>query len=368
MVSNRGRRQVGVFSVLLFDDLDGDSLADPGELRAESGQFSPPTRRDSLAVTMVWDSASSGRHALVAVLRYPPDMRLSNDTARASLMVSYVPASVVVNEIMPEPVAGRAEYVELLNPLGVDIDLAGWTLRGPAGTTVFSLGRERRILSGGEYLVIASDSTLYTSFPALRSVAGRLVHVLNGSLGLNNDGDDVVIADPGGERIDSVAYMRAWHNPGVDDPAGRSLERIRPSSGSNDPRNWSTCTSPLGGTPGAANSIFTPIVSQATSMSVSPNPFSPDGDGREDFAVVQYRLALQVSVIRLRIYDIRGRLIRTLANNEPAGPRGDVIWDGMDENRRKARIGIYILLLEAIDDRGGTVETAKGTVVLAGVL
>jgi flagellar hook assembly protein FlgD len=103
-------------------------------------------------------------------------------------------------------------------------------------------------------------------------------------------------------------------------------------------------------------------------MSVSPNPFSPDGDGREDFAVVQFHLPLQVSVVRLRIYDVRGRLIRTLANNEPAGPNGEVTWDGTDDARRRARIGIYILLLEAIDDLGGVVETAKGTVVLAGRL
>ncbi len=34
----------------------------------------------------------------------------------------------------------------------------------------------------------------------------------------------------------------------------------------------------------------------------------------------------------------------------------------------KARIGIYIVLLEAINDAGGVIETAKGAVVLAAKL
>ena len=103
-------------------------------------------------------------------------------------------------------------------------------------------------------------------------------------------------------------------------------------------------------------------------LSISPNPFSPDGDGREDFTIVQYELPLTVSTIRARIYDSVGRHVRSLANNEASGARGSIVWDGLDDARRKARMGIYILLLEAIDDRGGVMETAKAVVVLAAKL
>ena len=67
----------------------------------------------------------------------------------------------------------------------------------------------------------------------------------------------------------------------------------------------------------------------------------------------------------MRIYDIQGRLIRTLANSEPSGSRGEIIWDGFDDNRNKARIGIYVVLLEALDASGGNVQALKGVVVVA---
>ena len=70
----------------------------------------------------------------------------------------------------------------------------------------------------------------------------------------------------------------------------------------------------------------------------------------------------------LRIYDIRGRLIRFLANNEPCGGSGDVVWDGYDEARCRVRIGIYIILLEVVDEDREAVLTARGSVVVAGRL
>jgi hypothetical protein len=363
---NRGRRSEGIYAVRLFVDADGDSVADPGEQVAETVGCVSPARRDSASVIVTWDAPVSGTHLMIAVLDYAPDMRASNNTALASLRIAFAPASMIVNEIMADPVAGGTEYIEILNTSGAAVDLHGWTLRGTSGAATFPLGSAR--VGPGRFLVMAADSSLFRSFPRVREADGDCVTILNGSLGLNNDGDNVVIADPTGGAVDSVRYLGTWHNPGVDDVSGRSLERIRPLQGSNDPRNWSTSTDPAGGTPGAPNSIFTPVMPRASSMSVSPNPFSPDGDGREDFAVVQYHLPLQVSMIRARVFDLRGRLIRTIANNEPAGPNGELIWDGLDDGHRKARMGIYIILLEAMDDAGGAVETAKGTVVLAGNL
>jgi hypothetical protein len=40
----------------------------------------------------------------------------------------------------------------------------------------------------------------------------------------------------------------------------------------------------------------------------------------------------------------------------------------MNDERQKARIGIYVVLLEAFDVSGGNVNTMKGVVVLAGKL
>lgn len=185
------------------------------------------------------------------------------------------------------------------------------------------------------------------------------------SLSLNNDGDDVVLRDLTGAVIDSIRYFPSWHNSQVADVSGHSLERIHPELPSNDRRNWSTSTHPLGGTPGQQNSIFTVSIPNSASLSFSPNPFSPDGDGHEDFAMINYEVPATAALLRIRIYDAKGRLIRTLANSEPTGARGSLVWDGMNENREKVRMGIYIVLLEALDASGGTVHSAKGVIVVA---
>ena len=65
------------------------------------------------------------------------------------------------------------------------------------------------------------------------------------------------------------------------------------------------------------------------------------------------------------MYDVNGRMIRTLADGEPSGSHGEIIWDGYNDDHEKARIGIYVLLLEALDSNGGNIQTAKGVVVVA---
>ena len=67
----------------------------------------------------------------------------------------------------------------------------------------------------------------------------------------------------------------------------------------------------------------------------------------------------------MRIYDAIGRLVRTLADGEPSGSHGEIIWDGYRDRNERVRIGIYIVLLEALDAGGGEVRTVKGVVVVA---
>lgn len=129
--------------------------------------------------------------------------------------------------------------------------------------------------------------------------------------------------------------------------------------------NWSTSVDDLGATPGIENSIFTKSVSSASSLSFSPNPFSPDSDGYEDFTLISYNLTEQTAQIRIKIFDDRGRLVRTLVNNKASASSGSVIFDGYDDNNNPLRIGMYIVFLEALNSNNGTVEVLKDVVVVA---
>ncbi len=372
LVRNAGAGDVEKeFSVECFVDANADSLPQPTELLGSVVHVGRVVSRDSLTIALPLKRFSAGEHLLITRVISTEDQTTENNLLRTHLLVGYPRGSVMVNEIMFDPLVGGSEYVELANVGGVPVDLHGWTVvdRSGAGGTDrgIQLASESRFLHPGEFFVLAADSSLLRSYPYLTSVNPSLVCVAGGSrLHLNNDGDDVVVRDRGGSVIDSVAYLPTWHNHGLDDPRGRSLEKIRPGGTSNDRRNWSSCAAPEGGTPARANSITasTALPSSAR-LSVSPNPFSPDGDGVEDFAVIRYRLLPDVGMVRLRIFDARGRLIRNLANNEPIGSQGEVVWDGRDDDGRKARIGPYILLLEAVDGTPGVIETAKAVVVVA---
>jgi hypothetical protein len=315
---------------------------------------------------------ASGTYAVIALLDYPGDMRTSDNVAISAVHVGFSPGAIVINEIMYAPLPGNSEYVEFINPGKTDVDLSGWTLSDLPGSdgqsNTFTLASGSRIFHPGEFFVLAADSSALNLFPFLTAVEPRLLTIVNKGLSLNNEGDRLVLRDPGGSNIDSLDYSPSWHHPSVTDETGRSLEKINPLLRSGDSRSWSTCTRTLGGTPGEQNSLYSAQFHLASRLSFSPNPFSPDGDGYEDVTIIHFELPVEVATISVSIYDVRGRLIRRLADNEPSGSRGEIVWNGYDDEQQKARIGMYLVYLEALSVVGGVLEETKGVVVLAAKL
>ncbi|MBM2841983.1 MAG: hypothetical protein HW412_2511, partial [Bacteroidetes bacterium] len=372
-VQNIGRMASTPFDVTFFDDLNRDSVATPDELITSAHVAQSLARSETVRVAAQWPDPPSGIHTVVARVEYAPDLRPANNTTMFTVKIGYEPRAVVINEIMYAPFTNEAEYVELVNVGMVDVDLSGWKLLDRPGTSgssnEFPLASQRRILPPGGYFIIASDSSIFSRFRGLDTTRHGFVTVANqSSLSFNNDGDAVIVRDATLGTIDSVAYSPTWHNPAVTDATGRALEKINPSLSSNDARGWSTCVFVVGGTPGVVNSVYAASLPTQAKLSCSPNPFSPDGDGNEDFSVIHYELPIDIAVVNLKIFDVKGRLIRYLVNSEPSGARRDVIWDGYDDERQRSRVGIYIVLVEGLNEGGGSVYSAKGVVVLAAKL
>jgi hypothetical protein len=102
-----------------------------------------------------------------------------------------------------------------------------------------------------------------------------------------------------------------------------------------------------------------------SSISVNPNPFSPDNDGFEDCTIINYSLKIPFSQVNIKIYDSRGRLVRVLANNMASGSTSSVIFNGLGDDGLPLRMGIYIIFLEALNNITGQNEILKTTVVVA---
>jgi subtilisin-like proprotein convertase family protein len=78
-----------------------------------------------------------------------------------------------------------------------------------------------------------------------------------------------------------------------------------------------------------------------------PNPFNPR-------TKISFALARNEQV-DLAIYDMRGRLVRTLVSEPLAAGQHEVVWNGTDEGGRQVSSGLYVYRLRA----GVTVESRK---------
>jgi len=268
----------------------------------------------------------------------------------------YYRNSLVINEIMSDPGTDNCEYIELINTAVDTLNIGGWLFEGN-GKSVYKLSDTKYILLRDEYFVVAADSVIIKKYPHLSQ--NKNLKILNtSSLGLTNSGGVVILKELFGGIIDSVNY------PASKEGKNKSLEKLSPSSDPNTAGNWNSCSDPLGGTPGKKNSVLATNNYSASSIEITPNPFSPDNDGFEDAAQINYKLRQQVNSIRVRIFDSRGRLLRTLVNNRLTGNSGSITFNGLDDSGNTLRIGIYIVLFEAMNNIN-VLETLKSVVVVA---
>lgn len=314
---------------------------------------------DSASEDFVFTPSQPGRYRILAKILQQQDQRLWNDTLSTWIDVSYQPQSIVINEIMYS--AGKmGEYFEIYNASQNDIDISFWTFH-TSSTQSKSICNSAvpLLLSSGKYFVIAADSAIL-SFISDTS----FVQILS-SMPLRDSGGFIVVTDHSGSIVDSVYYQPSWHNNDIANTSGRSLEKINPTLPSNEKSSWSTCVSPDGGTPDRKNSLFVDAGNTTGSISVAPNPFSPDGDGIDDFTFISYTFPVSSVKVRLRIFDSIGRLIATPVDNSILPSTGRIVWDGRDGSGRIVNFGLYVLFIEVTGPDGRSLSTYKKPIVVA---
>ncbi len=266
---------------------------------------------------------------------------------------------VVITEILYDPENGSAgEYLEVLNTTADGVfDLRAITLGAGGDDDGDPLVRDAGVLLPGEYLALARDADGFRlTFPDAPFLEAGSV------ISLSNSGEPLVLR-AGGTVLDSVFYDPDWHRVELEDATGLSLERRDPAGGSNDPANWSSSLAELGGTPSAPNSLSisgTPV-ERGTALTIT-SPFAPT---RGEAAEITYTLSSEAGLVRARIYDGGGRLVRQLDAGRLSAQTATLVWDGTGDDRRPQRAGIYVVLVEAVDAQGGTTDALRGAVVLA---
>lgn len=89
----------------------------------------------------------------------------------------------------------------------------------------------------------------------------------------------------------------------------------------------------------------------AYSISVAPNPF-------RELAVISYALA-QKSEIELKIYNIRGQLVKQLYRGTQTKGEQHLAWEGCDDDARYLPAGVYLLQMRANGKISKTLKMLK---------
>lgn len=367
IIKNRGLNQADNFLFNIYKDFNFDSISQNSELVNSQTYFSL-NPGDSLSLHFSIQNIDTGSKQFIAKIVYSSDDDTLNNVLVKRFYVGSESGSggIVINEIMYDPLSNQSEWIELFNATGQSVNIKGWKYKEATSSVILS--SVDLILNPGDYFILAHDSTLYKTFTYLETPQQNQSIKFSTGISLNNTGESISLTDSLNILIDEVTYNPGWHNPELPDTKGISLERLNPVFGSNEKSNWSSSANIDGGTPGLQNSIYTKNITSNATVSISPNPFSPDGDGFEDYALIKYKLNSGISQMRVKIFDIKGRLVREIINNQISGSEGTIIFNGYGDDNQRLRIGIYILLIEAVDNRGGTVEKLKAPVVVAAKL
>lgn len=354
--ANLGLETINGFDYDLFYDQNGDRREERVE-RIKSGHVSGPIASgDSLEFSDIFPDLPAGRVRAGVKINAAGDEDSLNNEQVKEIYVLPGGIKVVLNEIMFEPEPGQSEWIELFNAGGDSLDVSFLNFADARDTV--RLASRPEFLPAHSYLVVGGDSSLldrYGEIPAK-------VNIINGFPTLNNDADALTLCISGGSVLDAVTYSKDWYGREV--APGVSLERINPLLPSQDPENWAASVDASGATPGKENSIFTATKPTTRKLQITPNPFSPDGDGFEDVAIISLELPASTAFVNIRIFDTRGREIRTLAKAVPTGRRATFIWNGKDDEGRTARIGAYICFVEALNGKRRSAMQLKAAIFL----
>ena len=279
---------------------------------------------------------------------------------------------VLVNEVLFNPRFNGVDYVELYNQSNKIIDLKTLRLANYNPETGF-YENSKIITTEGFQLFpktycVLSSSTAKVEQQYYVPNPSQMVQLVS-MPSLNNTSGNLFLLTYALQFIDGMNYDESMQYALLNNPEGVSLERISHKISGFVKDNWRSAATPgknaegFGGTPTYKNSQAEIGGISSAKWSVDPEIFSPNNDGIDDYLQIKYKLKQEDYTARIMIYNSRGQLVKTLANNELLGTQGQIIWDGLDDNNQKAAIGIYVIYIEMFNVKGNT-EHFKLTAVL----
>ncbi|MBL7701398.1 MAG: lamin tail domain-containing protein [Ferruginibacter sp.] len=291
----------------------------------------------------------------------------TKNTARLGLSETADSLNIVINEILFNPKSNGTDYVEIYNRSNKIIDLKQTYIANRSSSGAISNIKQ---LSADNYLLFPQDFMVITEDPAIVKrdfiTQNMDAFVTVPSMpSFNDDEGNVIILNAQGNITDELKYDEKWHFKLIDNREGVALERIDYNAPTQNQDNWHSAATSVGyGTPTYKNSQYRLDLKVQGTVAVSPEVVSPDNDGLDDFATVDYSFPSPGYVANITIFDANGRPVRYLQRNALCGVKGNFRWDGLGEKFQKIPVGIYIIYTEVFNLEGKK-KQFKNTIVLA---
>ncbi len=277
---------------------------------------------------------------------------------------------VVINEILFNPLGDGVDYVEIYNRSTKTLDLnqlmlgsVRQTIPNPPDTILKEITADSYLFLPQSYVLLTTSKSIVLS--QYTSEDPDVFVEMASFPTYSNDAGTAILKAKTGQLIDLIAYTEDMQYPLLTTAEGVALERISFDRPSDDPTNWHSAAESVGfGTPGYQNSMFMALVTTDDAISVTPELFSPDSDGRDDVTSIAYAFDEAGYTLNVYIFDASGQQQRHLVKSMLVSQTGAVSWDGLDENGNRVPIGIYVVYAEAFD-LNGSVKSYKKAVVVA---
>jgi len=291
----------------------------------------------------------------------------ADNTVRIALPAEPVAGDLVINEILFNPRSGAYDYVEVYNKSGKVFDASRIYIANRNSDGVISSAKlfsaAPNYIFQDEYFVITENADNLSLNYLVKNPKNVLA--VSSLPSLPDDKGDVIITNVQGDVIDEVKYNKDWHFKLIENEEGISLERIDPDRSSTEAANWHSAASTAGyGTPTYVNSQFRQTQTADATIEISPKIFSPDNDGHDDIATIQYKVSEPGYLATITIFDAAGRPVRVLVNNGTMALSGYWTWDGLNDKNAKLPVGTYIMYTEIFNLQGRK-KHFKNAIVLA---
>ena len=264
---------------------------------------------------------------------------------------------VIINEVLFNPKVGGVDFVEIYNRSQKIINLESWLLGDKR------ISNRPYFLEPAMFCVLTTSAVLVQQdYP--RAAIDRFL-VMPALPAYPNDKGFVVLKNSAGLLIDSLFYTSAMHQPFLVNTKGISLERQGYDLETNAAGTFSSAAVLAGGaTPGFINSLFKSPQGGKNTIFLQSQTFSPNGDGHEDYLVLDYAFVLDNAMLNVTIYNDRGVETKRLVRNKSAGRRGEIRWDGFNTHGKPSPSGIYVCYVELYNSAGHFQTFKEGFVLL----